>query len=90
MASTEPTPEELEEQYRIKRITGFLPDLKALMDKKVDRVLSTICGQIERKELTPDMAFSACHEINAYRKALKSMTTQTKIGPNFKKLGDIE
>ena len=85
----DPSPEELEDAYRIKRISGFLPDFKAMMDKKVEKVIVQICAKITKQELTPDAAFTACHEINAYRKALKEMETQTKIGPNFKKLGDI-
>jgi cell wall assembly regulator SMI1 len=73
------TPEELEEIRKIARVANFLPDIDALLNSKIKMALSIADGQIDRHEMTPELAFSIVHEIHAYRKVLKTLTVQGRM-----------
>lgn len=85
MSQNDPTPDELAEIRQIARINNFMPDIQALSDKRIESITNRVMLAISQGELTPEAAFSAWHEVSAYRKMLKSLTVKTKIGPQLAK-----
>lgn len=76
-----PTPDELADIRAVARINNFLPDIKAMVDRRVEQITSKVMQEVNTSTLTPDKAYSAWYEVAAYRKMLKSFDVKTKVAP---------
>lgn len=76
-----PSPDELEEIRMVARINNFLPDMRAVADKRIASITARVMQEINQSTLTPEAAFSAWHEVSAYKKMLKTFDVKTKIAP---------
>lgn len=77
-----PTADELADIRAVARINNFLPDIRALVDKRVEIITSRVMQEVNAGTLTPDKAYAAWYEVSAYRKMLKSFDVKTKVAPS--------
>ena len=62
------------------RLAGYLPYLEKEVDRLCKSVESRTLSTLSSGALTPEDALYAWHEINAYRKVLKKLGVQVKVG----------
>lgn len=74
-----PTENDVDLLRSISRLNGFLPELRTVLDKKMNMILYRTCGEIDRGELTQERAFSAWHEVAAYMKVLRTFDKKARI-----------
>lgn len=76
-----PTPDELTEIRQLARINNFMPDIRALVERRVSLITSRVIMQIDQGDFNPDKAYSAWHEVHAYQKMLKTLNVKSKLAP---------
>lgn len=78
-----PTPDEVAEIRQLARINNFMPDIQALADKRIESITNRVMLDIRQGVLTPESAYSAWHEVAAYRNMLKSLNVKSKLAPQL-------
>jgi hypothetical protein len=64
-------------------IDGFMPYLKAEVDRQLAVVCSTACGAIRSGDLTPERAASLWHQYAAISAILRAFETRLRVGTSI-------
>lgn len=73
-------PNELARMQDGAKLANVLPQIEYEVGKMENGLITRVLSQIEQGEITAEAALNYWLELAAYRKLMKRLTTQTKIG----------